>query len=90
MVPSRTLGVGVGVAIYRLLQKSAFEPDDIARLTAAYELALDQLGLNDRSDPITEEVAKLIVEAAQTGEKHPDKICALALLRLANPDQEAC
>jgi hypothetical protein len=85
-----TVAFGVApVAIYRLLQKSAFEPEDIERMTAAYEAALEQLGLIDRNDPITEEVAKIVVEVAQTGEKYPDRICAAALQRLANPDREA-
>jgi hypothetical protein len=48
-------------------------------------LALAQLGLKDRNDPLTETVAKLILEIAQTSEK----ICALALRRLNEPDREA-
>jgi len=78
------------VAIYRLLQKSAFEPDDIKRLGEAYELALVRLQLADRNDPITDTVARFIVEAAQTGEKLPDKICAVAVSRLSGTDREAC
>jgi hypothetical protein len=78
------------VAIYRLLQKSAFEPEDIERMIAAYELALVELTLIDRNDPLTETVARYIVEAAQTGEKNPNSICALALSRLRGTDREAC
>jgi hypothetical protein len=48
----------------------------------AYELALSELGLSDRRDPFTEIVAKLIIEVAQTGEKDPSRICALAVSRL--------
>jgi hypothetical protein len=70
------------VAIYRLLQKSAFGPEDTKRMGEAYELALSQLGLSDRRDPFTEIVAKLIIEIAQTGEKDPSRICALAVSRL--------
>jgi hypothetical protein len=73
------------VAIYRLLQNSAFEPEDISRLTTAYERALKQLRLEDRTDPLTETVAKHIIEAAQNGEKDPERICALALERLDTP-----
>lgn len=82
--------MGCAVAIYRLLQNSAFEPEDIERMTAAYELALVELVLSDRNDPLTETVAKYIVEAAQTGEKDPKRICALALARLRGTDREAC
>jgi hypothetical protein len=71
------------VAIYRLLQRSAFGPEDTKRLAEAYELALVQLELRDREDPLTENIAKLIIEVAQTGEKVPEMICArvLSLLR---------
>jgi hypothetical protein len=78
------------VAIHRLLQKSAFEPEDIERMTAAYELALIELALIDRNDPLTELVAKYIVEVAQTGEKDPKNICAVALSRLTGTDRAAC
>jgi hypothetical protein len=82
--------LGGVVAIYRLLQKSAFEPQDIERMTAAYELALVELTLADRSDPLTETVAQYIFEAAQSGENDPKNICALALGRLRGTDREAC
>jgi hypothetical protein len=81
---------GAEVAIYRLLQGSAFEPDDIVRMTTAYEKALILLGLRSRTDPLTELVAKYIVEIAQTGEKDFETICTLAIERLKNPDREAC
>jgi len=38
----------IAVAIYRLLQKSMFGPDDIARLATAYESALRVLELKPR------------------------------------------
>jgi hypothetical protein len=78
------------VAIYRLLQMSAFVPEDIERIVAAYERALVQLGLNDRNDPLTDTVARLIIEVAQTGVKDRDVMCALALSRLGGRDREAC
>ena len=62
------------MAIYRLLQKSAFGPDDIERLATAYESEL-----NDREDPITEIIARRIIEAAQTGLRDPDSLCATAI-----------
>ena len=78
------------MAIYRLLQQSAFEPEDVERMASAYEQALIELRLVDRNDPLTELLAKLIVEVAQTGEKDPKTICAHALHQLANPEREAC
>jgi hypothetical protein len=68
------------MAIYRLLQNSAFGPDDIKRMVAAYERALVLTRLN-RDDPATETVAQYVIEIAQTGEKDSEMICALALKR---------
>jgi hypothetical protein len=52
-----------------------FEPDDVAKLTAAFEAALSKLGLVDRNDPITSTVAKLIIQLAKDGERDPEKLC---------------
>jgi len=67
------------VAIHRLLQKAASEPEDIMRMVIAYERAPPGAWTERPHDPPTESVAKLIVELAQTGENDPDMICALAL-----------
>jgi len=63
------------VAIYRLLQKSAFGPEDIKRLSLAYEDVLLALDLKDRTDPATELIAKKIIEIARTGVRDPKQIC---------------
>jgi hypothetical protein len=80
------LGVGI-MTIYRILKDSAFEPDDVSRMGLAYERALALLGLEDRSDPITDIVAKLIIDVAARGEKDPEAICATALRRLRATDR---
>jgi hypothetical protein len=80
---------GASVAIYRLLQKSAFGPEDINLMATAYELALVRLAIKDRNDPLTEIIAKHIIEVAQTGEKDPKMICTHALSRLSGTDREA-
>jgi hypothetical protein len=67
------------LAVYRLFQSSAFGPEEIARMTTAYEGALHVLGLADRADPLTEIVAKKIIEIAQTGERDPVRIRTKAL-----------
>jgi hypothetical protein len=76
------------VAIYRILQRSAFEPDDLRRLEQAYELALQQLEVHDRNDPLAETVAQYVIEIAQTGEKDPKRVCARALERLQEPSRQ--
>jgi hypothetical protein len=79
------------VALYRLLQNSAFGPDEIESLTTAYADALRVLGLVDRTDAITEIVAKKVIEIAQTGERDPLRIRARAIADLGisiMPDQD--
>jgi hypothetical protein len=61
----------------------SFGPEDIAKMSVAFEAALDKLGLVGRSAPATHEVAKLIIEFAKQGQRDPERLCALALQRLA-------
>jgi hypothetical protein len=84
--PLRRCGIGgVAVALYRLMQGQAFSPEDVERLSAAYEAALKLLDLPNRADPVTEIVAKRIIEAAQRGLIDPAKICAAAIKDLGIP-----
>jgi hypothetical protein len=62
------------VAIYRLLQQSALSQDDIDRMVRAYEACLAALAVKSRSDPLSEKVARLVIEIAQTGERDPAEI----------------
>ena len=73
------------MAIDRLLQNSAFGPEDIERLSAAYEEALHLLQLSDRTDPIMQIVAQRIIEAAKTGVREPSQLCQLAIKDLRVP-----
>lgn len=71
------------MAIYRLLQNSAFDPDKISVMVEAYERACRELELvGDRNDQLTELVAKKIVEIAQTGVLDPKFICERSLQEL--------
>ena len=70
------------MAIYRLLQRQAFDPEAVECLTAAYEAALKLLRISNTDDPITETIAQRIIEIAQTGVRDPAKLCAAALKRL--------
>jgi hypothetical protein len=65
--------LGCHVAIYRILQNSAFEPEDVKRMTDSYEAVLRELNLVDRRDPLTEIIAPHIIELAQTRRKIPTK-----------------
>jgi hypothetical protein len=67
----------------RLKNDHSFGPDDIVSLTTAFKATLSKLGLADRSDPITSEVAILVIDLAKKGERDPDKLCeeAVKILR---------
>jgi hypothetical protein len=60
-----------------------FAPEDIDKLTSAFELAVSKLELSDRRDPLAVVLAKFIIELAKEGERDPDALCegALNLLR---------
>jgi hypothetical protein len=55
------------MAIYRLLQQSAFGPEELSKLGAAYERTLEALGLTDRNDPMTEMVARKLLAIHEAG-----------------------
>jgi hypothetical protein len=80
--------VGEQMAIYRLVREAAFDQADIDRMAAAYEAALTALRLVDRDDPITELIAKKIIEIARAGERDPPSICVRALKELGVPVPE--
>jgi hypothetical protein len=62
-----------------LNNKKADSRAELERLMAT----LGNLGLVDRSDPLTYEVAKLIIEFAKQGERDPERLCALTLQQLS-------
>jgi hypothetical protein len=62
------LGLAV-MPINELVKQHAFAPDEIKLLITAFQEALEELQLKDRSDPATMLVAKRIIELAQQGER---------------------
>ena len=70
------------MAIYRLIAAGAFGPDEIRAMTAAYESALTELGFTNREDPLTELIAKAIVNVTATGNRNPETIKDRALSAL--------
>jgi hypothetical protein len=75
----------MAMPILHPLENLPLGPEEIRQMTAAYEQALDKLGLIDRSDPLTEIIAKKIVEVVQAGERNPARISRRALLELRIP-----
>jgi hypothetical protein len=56
--------------ITRLLQNASFGPDEIKVLVRAFEEALGTLRV-DRNGPVSDALAKKIIEFAQQGERDP-------------------
>lgn len=63
----------------------SLDPEEVEKLSAAYESALAALQLSNRTDRITNIVAQRIIEAAKGGERDPAKLCALAIKDLRLP-----
>jgi hypothetical protein len=70
------------MAIYRLLQNSPLGPEEISILTNAYERTLRKLCLVDRNDPVTELVARKIIDLAQRGVREAKKLSEMAIKEL--------
>jgi hypothetical protein len=57
------------MAIYRFIANGSFGPDEIKVMTEAYEGALIDLRIVNRDDPVTELIAKSIVNVTASGER---------------------
>jgi hypothetical protein len=73
------------MAIYQLTRTLSLNPEEVEKLTTAYESALIKLQLSNRTDPITTIIAQRIIEAAKTGVRDPDQLCAMAIKDLRVP-----
>jgi hypothetical protein len=68
------------VPIYELLRRQgSYEPEDVAMLGKVFDDVLQTLGLVERKDPVTEMVAKKLVELAKTGVRDPLRLKALTI-----------
>ena len=73
------------MAIYRLLQGSAFGPDEISLLSSAYEDARRALKLADSNDQMTQIVAAKIIELAQRGVRDHDTLLKMTPQEFRSP-----
>ena len=69
------------MAIRRLLERSGLGPKDVERLNRACEDALHTLHLVDRNDPLTETIARKVIEIGKNG-GDPAEIAKLAIKEL--------
>jgi hypothetical protein len=76
-------GRNVIMPIRRLLKDDGLAgPEDVERLNRAYSYALRSLHLVDRNDPITEIVAKSVIEVGAKGVRDPSEISEIAVKQL--------
>ena len=68
--------------INRLLRDSKLGPEKIERLNRAFAHALDSMSLVDRNDPLTELIAKQIIEVGADGDRDPTEIAEIACKQL--------
>ena len=67
------------------MQRAVFETSHDKFYRDAYDAALQLLRLTDQHDPVTEIIAKKIIEVTRAGERDPPKICARAIKELGIP-----
>jgi hypothetical protein len=72
----------IKMSIYQMLDDGAFDPVAVQVLTSAFEEACAVLRLVDRTDPLTEIVAKKIIEHARRGERDPVRLRDIVLSEL--------
>jgi hypothetical protein len=75
----KMLVAGCAMAIYRLLERQVFDPEDVRLMCAVYEDVLKDYGLIERTDPVTELIAKTVIEMVQTGERDPARLKDLTI-----------
>jgi len=69
--------------IKRLFAGNQLGAEEVEILTAAFNRALRLLGLVDRNDPLTELIAREVIEIGATGVRDPVEICKIAIKRLS-------
>ena len=71
------------------LKEATFDPEAIKAMSAAFEAVCESLQLVNRSDAMTEIVARKVIEVAGTGERNPERIRDLVLLALKECDERS-
>lgn len=70
------------MTISRFLKDGSVRPQDLALLDEAYRLTLRKLNLVDRGDPITEMVARQVIQAGRTGAQSAAEVTEIAIKNL--------
>jgi hypothetical protein len=68
--------------INRLLMDGKLAPEEAERLNRALKLVLSALHLVDRSDPLTDLIAKKVIAVSATGVDDPTEISNIVIKQL--------
>jgi len=71
------------------LKEAVFDPAAIEVMNKAFVAICDSLQLTVREDPLTEVVARLVIDVGRSGEREPDRIRELVLLKLKERPQQS-
>jgi hypothetical protein len=71
------------------LKEAVFEPKAIEAMDAAFDAVCKSLQLLNHHDPITEIVARKIIDIARMGEHDPHRMHNLVLLEFKQPVQRS-
>lgn len=69
------------MTLNRLLKDTALPPDEVKRLNLAFQAALTSLFLVDRNDPITDIVARKVIEICQRSTSMDPLMVAAAAIK---------
>ena len=72
----------------RLLEDTAFGPDEIAIMVMAYEMGLTQINASGDNDPTAETLAQTIVMLAKRGERDPIRLEQRAIEIISGQPQD--
>jgi hypothetical protein len=64
---------------------AAFDPEDIKAITAAHEMALKRLEVEDRKSAMSFLVAKTVIRIAKDGERDPHRLSERVVRVLQKP-----
>jgi hypothetical protein len=62
----------------------SFAAEAVAAMMVAFDKVCEVLRVPTTHDALTENLAKLVIEQARTGERNPDKLCEMTLKALAS------
>ena len=83
------LGAEATMPIYEIMRRQGvFAPEEVVMLGKVFEDVLRIKGLVDRKDPLTELVAKKLVELAVAGMRDPDRLKALTIQAFTQQQQQ--